>query len=91
MGLKPPPREHVVATGRATAVGERWRGQAGRHAPVSDEADDAVEVTEDHGDQVLVVEAVVDEVGLIMSSMRWLDWCMSPGTSVRPLTSPARW
>ena len=58
---------------------------------MSDEADDAVEVTEDHGDQVLVVEAVVDEAGLIMSSMRWLNWCPSPGTRVRPLTSPARW
>ena len=75
MGLKPPPRKHVVATGRATAVVGRWRGQAGGHAPVSEVADDAVEVTEDHGDQVLVVEAVVDEAGLVMSSMRWLSWC----------------
>ena len=75
MGLKPPPRKHVVAAGRATAVVGRWRGQAGGRAPVSEVADDAVEVTEDHGDQVLVVEAVVDEAGLIMSSMRWLSWC----------------
>ena len=56
-----------------------------------DVADDAVEVTEDHGDQVLVVEAVVDEVGLIMSSMRWLKRCPSLGTRVGPLTSPAGW
>ena len=42
---------------------------------MSEVADDAVEVTEDHDDQVLVVEAVVDEAGLVMSSMRWLSWC----------------
>ena len=75
MGLKPPPREHVVATGRMTAVVGEWRRQAESHPPLSGVADDAVEVTEDHDDQVLVVEAVVDEAGLVMSSMRWLSWC----------------
>ena len=88
MGLKPPPREHVVATGRVTAVVGRWRGQAGRHTPLSEVAADAVEVTEDHGDQVLVVGAVVDDAGLVMPSMRWLYWCPALGTRLGPLASP---
>ena len=58
---------------------------------MSDEADDAVEAAEVHGDQVVVVEAVVDKAGLIMSSMRWLKRCPSLGTRVGPLTSPAGW
>ena len=66
MGLKPPPREHVVATGRMTAVVGEWRGQAESHTPLSEVAVDAVEVTEDHDDQVLVVDAVVGEAGLVM-------------------------
>ena len=70
MGLKPPPREHVVATGRVTVVEGRWRGQAGRLAPVPDVADDAVEVTKDLGDQVLVVEAVVVEASLVMGALQ---------------------
>ena len=91
MGLKPPPREHVVATGRVTVVEGRWRGQAGRLAPVPDVADDAVEVTVDLEDQVLVVEAVVDEASLVVTSMRWLYWCPSLGTRVGPLLSPDGW
>ena len=58
---------------------------------MSEVADDAVEVTEDHGDQVLVVEAVVDEAGLVMSSVRWLYWCPELGTGMGPLASPGGW
>ena len=74
VGLKPPPREHVVATGWATAMMGRWRGRARGLAPVSDKANDAVEVAEDREDQALVVDAVVDEAGLVLSSLRWRSW-----------------
>ena len=74
VGLKPPPREHVVATGWATAMMVRWRGWAGGLAPVSDKANDAVEVAEDREDQALVVDEVVDEAGLVLSSLRWRSW-----------------
>ena len=87
MGLKPPPREHVVATGRMTAVVGEWRRQAESHPPFSDVAAGAVEV-EAHDDQVLVVEAVVDEAGLVMSSMRWLSWCPKLDVGLGPLASP---
>ena len=90
MGLKPPPRNNVVALGKATAVGGGWRGQAKRLAPESDVADDA-EVTEDHEDQVLAVEAVVDEAGLVLVSMRWLCWCPKGGARFGPLASLSRW
>ena len=70
MGLKPPPREHVVATGRLTAgVGEQRR-QAESHPPLAGVADDAVVDPKDRDDQVLVLEAVVDVAGLIVSSLR---------------------
>ena len=75
MGLKPPPREHVVATGRLTAGVEEWRRPAESHPPLSGVADDAVVDPEGRDDQVLVGEAVVDEAGLVVSSMRWLSWC----------------
>ena len=91
MGLKPPPRNDVVALGKATAVGGGWRGQAERHAPESDVADDAIEVTEDHEDQVLAVEAVVDEARLVLVSMRWLYWCPKFSTRFGPLASLSRW
>ena len=70
VGLKPPPREHVVATGWATAMMGRWRGRARGLTPVSDKANDAVEVAEDREDQALVVDAVVDEAGLVLLSLR---------------------
>ena len=88
VGLKPPPREHVVATGWATAMMGRWRGRARGLTPVSDKANDAVEVAEDRGDQELVVDVVVDEAGLVLSSMRWLSWWPAFGTRVGPLTPP---
>ena len=75
VGLKPPPREHVVATGRLTAGVGEWRRPAESHPPLSSVADGAVVDPEDRDDQVLVGEAVVDEAGLVVSSMRWLSWC----------------
>ena len=70
VGLKPPPREHVVATGRLTAGLEEWRRPAESHPPLPGVAEDAVVDPEDHDDQVLVGEAVIDEAGLVVSSMR---------------------
>ena len=75
MGLKPPPREHVVATGRLTAGVGEWRRPAESHPPLSGVAGDAVVDPEAHDDQVLVGGVVVDEAGLVVSSMRWLSWC----------------
>ena len=70
MGLKPPSREHVVATGRLTAGEGEARRQAGSLPPLAGVADDAVVAPQDHDDQVLVLEAVVDVAGLIVSSLR---------------------
>ena len=64
VGLKPPPRGHVVATGWVAAMMGRWRGRASGLAPVSDKANDAVEVAEDRGDQELVVDVVLDELSV---------------------------
>ena len=70
MGLKPPSREHVVATGRLTAGEGKARRQAGSLPPLAGVADDAVVAPQDRDDQVLVLEAVVDVAGLIVSSLR---------------------
>ena len=71
MGLKPPPRAHVVAAGEVTAVVEEWQGQAEGHAPVSDVAGDAAAVVEDDADRVLVVEANVDRAAQAAPWVRW--------------------
>ena len=89
VGLKPPPRGHVVATGWVAAMMGRWRGRASGLAPVSDKANDAVEVAEDREDQALVVDEVVDEAGLVLLSMRWRSWWPAFGTRVGPLTPPS--
>ena len=72
MGLKPPPRERVMATGRVAVVVGRWQGLAGRHTPVANEADDAVDVAEDHACRVLVVETVVAVADQAAPPRRWL-------------------
>ena len=103
MGLKPPPRERVVATGRVTAVVGRWRGLAGRHTPVANETDDAVDVAEDRACQALVVEAQVADAGQAAPTRRWLQasstcghtqvWCGGAAlcTRMRSLASPGRY
>ena len=70
MGLKPPLREHVVATGRMTAGVSRYRGEAESHPSVGGVADDAVVAPHDDDDQVLVLEAEVEVVDLVVSLLR---------------------
>ena len=70
VGLKPPQRGRMVATGWVAAMMGRWRGRASGLVPVSDKANDAVEAAEDREDQALVVDAVVDEAGLVLLSLR---------------------
>ena len=70
MGLKPPLREHVVATGRMTAGVSRYRGEAESHPSLGGVADDAVVAPHDDDDQVLVLEADVEVVDLVVSLLR---------------------
>ena len=77
MGLKPPPRELVVTTGQVTGFEGRWRGLAGRHAPVATETDDAVDVAEEHACRVPVVDTAVAVAEQIAPPWRWW-WAWSP-------------
>ena len=70
VGLKPPLRKRVVATGRMAAVVSRYRGEAESHPSLGGVADDAVVAPHDGDDQVLVLEADVEAVDLIVSSLR---------------------
>ena len=70
VGLKPPLREHVVATGRMAAVVRRYRGEAGSRPSPAGVADDAVVAPHDGDDQVLVLEANVEAVDLVVSLLR---------------------
>ena len=70
VGLKPPLRKHVVATGRMAAVVRRYRGEAGRRPTPAGVADDAVVAPHDSDAQVLVLEADVEAVDLMASSLR---------------------
>ena len=84
MGLKPPPREHVVATGRLTAGEGEKRRQAGSLPPLAGVADDAVVAPQDQDDQVVVHVAVVGVAGLVLSSSRGLSWCPKPMVELCP-------
>ena len=81
MGLKPPSRERMVATGRLTAVEMEARRWAGGHPPLADVAEGAVEALEDQVDHVEVRAAVDGVAWLVMMSMRGLSW--GPNSMVR--------
>ena len=67
VGLKPPMREHMVASGRMAAGTRAYGGTAEWPPAVADVADDTVVVPRAAGDQVLVLDAVVDIVGQTVS------------------------
>ena len=68
VGLKPPSREHVVATDRLTAGKGMTRRQAGSLPPLVGVDDDAVVDLLDQADHEVVHVAVVGVAGLVMSS-----------------------
>ena len=67
VGLKPPLREHMVASGRVAAGTRAYGGTAEWPPTFADVADDTVVVPRDNGDQVLVLDAVVEVVGQTVS------------------------
>ena len=89
MGLKPPSREHVVATVRLTA-GKGTRRQAGSLPPPVGVDDDAVVDLLDQADHEVVHVAVVGVAGLVVSSLGGLSWCPKPMVELCPWVSPSR-
>ena len=61
---------------------------------MADVADDTVVVPRDNGDQVLVLDAVVEVVGQTVSSLRKLNWCpwlpVEQHSAVSPSMSESR-
>ena len=90
MGLKPPSREHVVATGRLTAGEGKARRQAGSLPPLVGVGDDAVVALQDQADHEVVHVAVVGVAGLVVSSLGGLSWCPKPMIELCPWVSPSR-
>ena len=89
MGLKPPSRGRMVATGWLTAVeveAQRW---AGGRPPLGGVAEVAVVALLDQVDHGEVHEAVVDVAWLVMMSMRELSWCPKPMVGPWPWASPS--
>ena len=84
MGLKPPSREHVVATGRLTAGEGIARRQAGSLPPRAGVGDDAVVALQDQADHEAVHVAVVGVAGLVMSSFGRQSWCSKPQVELCP-------
>ena len=82
MGVEPPSREHMVATGGLTAVKEEARRWARGPPPLADVAERAVEALEDQIDHVEVRAAVVGVAWLVVMSMRGLS--RGPNPMVRP-------
>ena len=78
MGLKPPSRGRMVATGRLTAVEVETRRWAGGRPPLAGVAEVAVVAVQDRVDHDVVHTAVVDVAWLVMLSVRRLSWCPKP-------------
>ena len=67
VGLKPPLREHMVASGRVAAGTRAYGGTAECPPTLADVADDTVVILRAADDKVLVLDAVVDVVGQTVS------------------------
>ena len=90
MGLKPPSRGRMVATGRLTAVEVGTRRWASGRPPLAGVAEVAVEALLDQVDHDVVHEAVVGVAWLVMMSVRGLSWCPKPMVELCPWVSPSR-
>ena len=89
MGLKPPSRGRMVATGRLTAVEGEARRWAGGRPPLAGVAEVAVVALLDQVDHDVVHEAVVGVAWLVMMSVRGLSWCPKPMVGPWPWASPS--
>ena len=89
MGLKPPSRGRMVATGRLTAVEVEARRWAGGRPPLAGVAEVAVVALQDQVDHDVVHEAVVGVAWLVMMSVRGLSWCPKPTVGPWPWASPS--
>ena len=89
MGLKPPSRGRMVATGRLTAVEVEARRWAGGHPPLAGVAEVAVEALQDRVDHDVVHAAVVGVAWLVMMSVRGLSRCPKPMVRPCPWASPS--
>ena len=78
VGLKPPSRGRMVATGRLTAVEVERRRWAGGRPPLAGVADVGVVAVQDRVDHDVVHTAVVGVAWLVMLSVRGLSWCPKP-------------
>ena len=89
MGLKPPSRGRMVATGRLTAVEVEARRWAGGRPPLAGVAEVAVVAFQDRVDHDVVHAAVVGVAWLVMMSVRGLSWCPKPMVGPWPWASPS--
>ena len=85
MGLKPPSRGRLVATGGLTVVEMETQRWAGGPPPLADVAGRAVEALEDQVDHVEVRAAVVGVAWLVVMSMRGLSG------GPKPMVRPCSW
>ena len=89
MGLKPPSRGRMVATGGLTAVEVEARRWARGLPPLAGVAEVAVVALQDQVDHDVVHVAVVGVAWLVMLSVRGLSWCPKPMVGPWPWASPS--
>ena len=89
MGLKPPSRGRMVATGGLTAVEVEARRWARGLPPLAGVAEVAVVALQDQVDHDVVHVAVVGVAWLVMLSLRGLSWCPKPMVGPWPWASPS--
>ena len=89
MGLKPPSRGRMVATGGLTAVEVEARRWARGLPPLAGVAEVAVVALQDQVDHDVVHVAVVGVAWLVMLSLGGLSWCPKPMVGPWPWASPS--